>query len=317
MRFSSMAEEWLLLHMHLLWSGGGIIVLSTLSWLKIGLIQKNLGLNASTNIGRETRQKIAGQRRRLFRIAFLTSVSLLVSLVITVLTAGVLEDWSRSSNVWLRCTRYEKGILHNWDAYGFENGEEVCSDASWTFWDTACTSACIFSSTGKVSDQTELYCEYEGFEERRYQHCDCPCEDMVKIERPNVSIMTLGYFAHSTVVVIVGINMGLRLQQLRTPFPTSEYVSKSIQPLHWFLKLHVHINRKDYMNHWRDFFKRQLLRTHGPSTVIAVVPLPFDSRAYDVYEAQDTPSTIETTEKQKAEVTPSTTARTKTKKIKL
>jgi hypothetical protein len=37
---------------------------------------------------------------------------------------------------------------------------------------------------------------------------------MVKIERPSVLIMTLGYFAQSTVVVIVGINMGLRLQQL-------------------------------------------------------------------------------------------------------
>jgi hypothetical protein len=124
MRFSSMTEEWLLLRMHLLWSGGGVIVLSTLSWWKIGLIQKRFG--------RERWQKIAGQRRRLLRIAFLTSVSLLVSLVITVLTVAVLEDWNRSSDVWLTCTLYER-FSHNWDAYGFENGEEVCSsDASWT-----------------------------------------------------------------------------------------------------------------------------------------------------------------------------------------
>jgi hypothetical protein len=126
-----MTQEWLLLRVHLLWSGGGIVVLSTLSWLKIGLIQKSLGLNYRTNIGRERRQIIAGQRRRLFRIAFFTSVSLLVSLVITVLTEAVLEDWSRSSDVWLTCTLYEKILSHNWDAYGFETGEEVCSsDAS-------------------------------------------------------------------------------------------------------------------------------------------------------------------------------------------
>jgi hypothetical protein len=211
MRFSSMTEEWMLLRMHLLWSGGGIIVLSTLSWLKIGLIQKSLDRNVSANIGRETRQTIAGQRRRLFRIAFHTSVSLLVSLVITVLTAGVLEDWSRSSDVWLECTLYEKELFHNWDAYGFENGEEVCSDASWTLWGEACTSACIFSSAGMVFNTPELYCEYNGWQ--RYQRCDCPCKDMVKIERPSVITMALAYFAQSIVVVIVGINIGLRLQQ--------------------------------------------------------------------------------------------------------
>ena len=226
MRFSNMSEEWLLLRTHFFWSGGGIIVLSMLSWLKIGLIQKRLGLNARTNIGRERRQKIAGQRRRLFRIAFLTSVSLLVSLVITVLTAGVLEDWSRSSDVWLTCTLYETTLSHNWDVYDFENGEEVCSsDASWSFSGDACTSACMFSSAGMVINQTELYCENTW---ERYQQCDCPCEDMVKIERPSVLIMTLGYFSQSIVVVIVGINMGLRLQQLQTPFPSSECISISI-----------------------------------------------------------------------------------------
>jgi hypothetical protein len=162
MRFSSMTEEWMLLRLHFLWSGGGIIVLSTLSWLKIGLIQKNLGLNVSTNIGRETRQTIAGQRRRLFRIAVLTSVSLLVSLVISLLTTGVLEDWSRSSNVWLTCTLYENEIIRNWDAYGFENGEEVCSNTSSISMHGACTSACIFSSAGMMFNQTMLYCEYTG-----------------------------------------------------------------------------------------------------------------------------------------------------------
>jgi hypothetical protein len=42
-------------------------------------------------------------------------------------------------------------------------------------------------------------------------YCNCSCDDLVKIERPSVPIMVLGYLAQSLVVVIVGLNMGLRL----------------------------------------------------------------------------------------------------------
>ena len=206
MRFSTMKVEWLLLHCHLLWSGGGITTLSALSWLKIGAIQKSLGLDATTNIGADTRKKISGQRRRLFQIALLTSVCLLMSLAITIVTAEKLGDWSRSSEVWLQCTLHETKWNHNWDAYDFEDGEEVCRDPIWTFWNATCTSACIFSKSGNLSSEPHLHCEGP------YQYCDCSCDDMAKIERPSVPIMVLGYLAQSLVVVIVGLNMARRLQ---------------------------------------------------------------------------------------------------------
>jgi hypothetical protein len=96
-----------------------------------------------------------------------------------------------------------------------------------------------------VLNQTELYCETTGEGGNgegwgRFQRCDCPCEDMVQIEKPSAFIMTLGYFAQSIVVVIVGINMGLRLQQLQTPFPSSECISILMQSLHCSLKLYTY-----------------------------------------------------------------------------
>jgi hypothetical protein len=203
-----MKVEWLLLHCHLLWSGGGIATLSALSWSKIGAIQKSLGLDARTKIGADTRRKIGGQRRRLFQIALLTSVCLLMWLAITIVTAQKLGDWTRSSDVWLQCTLYETEWTHNWDAYDFEDEEEVCRDPVWTRWNWTCTSACIFSKSGNLSSTPHLYCETSYLD----MYCDCSCDDLVKIERPSVPTMVLGYLAQSLVVVIVGLNMGLRLQ---------------------------------------------------------------------------------------------------------
>jgi hypothetical protein len=211
-----MKVEWLLLHLHLLWSGVGIVALSALSWWKIGSIQKSYGLDARTNIGAATRTKISGQKMRLLRITCLTSVCLLMWLVITIVTAGTLEDWSRSSSIWLDCTLYETAYSRNWDAYDFEEGREVCSDLMNVFsqGDTsACTSACIFK-TKPFSLSLHLICTTAN---DKNIACDCTCDDLVKIERPSVSIMTCGYLAQSMVVVLVGVNMGLRLMTYSFP----------------------------------------------------------------------------------------------------
>ncbi len=41
--------------------------------------------------------------------------------------------------------------------------------------------------------------------------CYCSCDDLSQVERPSVIAMAIAYLAQSLVVVIVGINMGLRL----------------------------------------------------------------------------------------------------------
>ena len=40
--------------------------------------------------------------------------------------------------------------------------------------------------------------------------CDCPCDDLVDVERPKMSIMALSYIAQVIVVTIIGFNMGFR-----------------------------------------------------------------------------------------------------------
>ncbi len=43
--------------------------------------------------------------------------------------------------------------------------------------------------------------------------CDCPCDDFVDVQRPEMSMMTLSYIAQAIVVTIVGFNMGFRFVQ--------------------------------------------------------------------------------------------------------
>ncbi len=144
----------------------------------------------------------------MFQIALLTSVCLLMSLAITIETAEKLGDWTRSSDVWLQCTLYEGKYFHNWDAYDFEDGEEVCRDPVWIWNNETCTSTCIFSKSGNSTSKPGLYCESTRYGD---SYCDCSCDDLVNIERPSVPTMVLGYLAQSLVVAIVGLNMGLRL----------------------------------------------------------------------------------------------------------
>ena len=58
--------------------------------------------------------------------------------------------------------------------------------------------------------QPGLQCTYAAASGTLIDLCDCPCDDLIKDERPSVTIMTLSHVAKSLVVVIVGINMGLR-----------------------------------------------------------------------------------------------------------
>jgi hypothetical protein len=40
--------------------------------------------------------------------------------------------------------------------------------------------------------------------------CDCPCDDLVDVQAPKMSIMALAYIAQATVLSIIGLNMGFR-----------------------------------------------------------------------------------------------------------
>jgi hypothetical protein len=40
--------------------------------------------------------------------------------------------------------------------------------------------------------------------------CNCPCDDLVEVEKPPLSVMALSYIVQALVVTIVGLNMGFR-----------------------------------------------------------------------------------------------------------
>jgi hypothetical protein len=60
-----------------------------------------------------------------------------------------------------------------------------------------------------------------------YNGCECGCNDMVKVKKPSIAVMTLSFLAQALVASIVGLNMGFRY-----------YIHKftSVQRL-----LHIHI----------------------------------------------------------------------------
>jgi hypothetical protein len=148
---------------------------------------------------------------------------LLLSLVITILIAGTLDDWSRSSERWKNCMLYEDSGnaygLRDWDAYGLEDGEQVCSEA-FTLKNIVeeiarpCLSDCVFRKFSYATGTPGLECSRKETHGIVTVSCYCSCDDLSQVERPSVIAMTIAYLAQSLVVVIVGINMGLRLQIL-------------------------------------------------------------------------------------------------------
>jgi hypothetical protein len=232
MRFSNMTVEWLLLWAHYVWSGGGIVVYCTLTLIKIQKITSSLmdPTNPQGTRSNSLGVVIKGQKRRLFRVAFLTGVSMLTSIVISIWTSTILDEWSRSRDLWLDCEN-EVSSRRDWATYDLLEGEKVCTaEMSYVEDEDNCTSSCYVSrnnGTGVNASLGELFlaCDSEKKVESQknkmfygltdYQAlCDCSCDDLVKLKyklkQPNAAIMALSNVARSLVVVIVGLNMGMR-----------------------------------------------------------------------------------------------------------
>jgi hypothetical protein len=185
---------------------------------------------------------------RLFRVAFMASFVLLVNLALTISTSVVLEDWSRASDAWLVCELDENQFSRDWDSYGLKEGGIVCSaEAAVPCADCydetgPCKTSCVYRESaldffgGGSKKGPGLECEATYFRSgvSKEARCDCKsafnpqngstvfkllahvcnlgsCEDFVEIKVPSAWMMALSHLSQSFVVVIVGINMGLRL----------------------------------------------------------------------------------------------------------
>jgi hypothetical protein len=70
-----------------------------------------------------TRKKlIDASRNRLFSVAIMSCVCLLMNTAANIYLSVVLEDWSVSSDQWLTCTVAETFTTRHWANYGLHEG---------------------------------------------------------------------------------------------------------------------------------------------------------------------------------------------------
>jgi len=226
-RFSNMFVEWGLLWFHFVWSGVVIVFCTLSSAHEIASLQKSVK-NPPKNQNRSSSSKKVGatmhrQRQRLFQIALQTCFCLMLNLCTTVGISASLDEWGRSSNLWLDCSLYDSWRTRDWDAYGFTNEQKICrKDDSvghhgygYSPNVTECVSDCFYSST-ELFNGIQVYCDLRDGEylsiygEYQYLGCECSCEDMVEVKKPSVVVMALSFLGQSLVASIIGLNMLLR-----------------------------------------------------------------------------------------------------------
>jgi hypothetical protein len=156
--------------------------------------------------GRETMKK----RRRLLQIAAMVSVCLLLNMYATLATSEKLEEWSRTTDIFLACSIKEKWHFRNWEAYGLNDGNvvNVCSraEAHERGGTAGCDSDCFWDPS--LFGGNSLVClpgglKFESFEEyaeqtvsdpkygiANSQPCDCPCTTLIQVEKPRSEIST-------------------------------------------------------------------------------------------------------------------------------
>ena len=92
-----------------------------MSWYEIS--KKVRVLTEGTSRTSTGKKKIDASKKRLFRVAIVSCVCLLMNTAATVYMSVVLKDWSVSSDQWLTCTVIETFYTHNWANYGFHVGD--------------------------------------------------------------------------------------------------------------------------------------------------------------------------------------------------
>ena len=92
-----------------------------MSWYEIA---KKVGVLTEGTSGTSAGiKKIAASKKRLFRVAIMSCACLLMNTAATISLSVVLEDWSVSSDQWLKCTVVETAYTRNWTNYGFHVGD--------------------------------------------------------------------------------------------------------------------------------------------------------------------------------------------------
>jgi hypothetical protein len=99
-----------------------------MSWYKVSHLVKALPENQVHGMGKENvNASTITARNRLFRISVMSCACLLMNTAATASVSVVLDDWSASSDLWLRCIVFEEAMTRNWAAYGMHEGSRfIC-----------------------------------------------------------------------------------------------------------------------------------------------------------------------------------------------
>jgi hypothetical protein len=241
-----MATEWAALWCHFVWSGVFTMLFALVAWQQMGIVMAPMYKTPNQS---ESTKEATNQRKKLLRIAVMVSLCLLVMMGAMLSVSTDLEERSQTADIALTCSIKENFIERNWEAYGLNEVESavVCSAEEANSVDTQFESACVSGCRWDPSVSTlSLGCETEENSLGR-TFCDCPCSTLITVEKPSVGILALAHVAESFVVIIVGLNLGFR---------------------------------KENLGIWQKFFKRRF-----KSTSIAAQgqeeKCVFDSKAYD------------------------------------
>jgi hypothetical protein len=99
--------------------------------------------------------------------------------------------------------------------------------------------------------------------------CDCPCDDLVEVETPPMSVMALSYIAQALVVTIIGLNMGFR------------YVRHCMCEVNIFycacIKIHFvcilkRVTRQNYLDIWKKMLLPNKYQASTAPQVFVVLP---------------------------------------------
>ncbi len=106
---------------------------------------------------------------------------------------GSIAEWSDSTSV-------RKPTMRIWMSLSFLSSNSAC------YWDPEVT----FLIARSYYPQCSYWGKYTAFVAKSTTPCDCPCDDLVEVKTPPMSVMALAYIAQALVVTIVGLNMGFR-----------------------------------------------------------------------------------------------------------
>jgi hypothetical protein len=236
MRFRDTKTEWLAIWMWFLVFG----VLTLYFSLRTAHKMSRALQESRANLESTPNTKSNKSRKRLLRIAGMVSICLVLNTAATLSISVHLEDWNRTADIALTCQTEESWAKRNWENYGLrrEAIAEACSVDEYMAVTKPCDGSCLWYpeitetflvcmnsarhdrpgynsfedfAEAKANGDWEL-----GIEEEGIIACDCPCSSLIEIKRPSVLILTLAHVAQNLVVVIVGLNMGFRKENLKS-----------------------------------------------------------------------------------------------------